>query len=64
MNLPVRNLATALPFYETVLGFKVLSRRDTPHNGAVLSRDQGQIGLAGKWRGLNPGRLLLPCEEP
>ena len=46
MNLPVRDLATALPFYETVLGFRVLSRKDTPHNSAVLNRDQIQIGLA------------------
>lgn len=46
MNLPVRDLAAALPFYETVLGFRVLSRRDAPHNSAVLARDQVQIGLA------------------
>jgi catechol 2,3-dioxygenase-like lactoylglutathione lyase family enzyme len=46
MNLPVPNLAAALPFYETVLGFRVLSRGDTPHNSAVLARDQVQIGLA------------------
>lgn len=46
MNLPVRDLAAALPFYETVLGFRVLSRRDTPHHSAVLGRDQVQIGLA------------------
>ena len=46
MNLPVRDLAAALPFYETVLGFRVLSRGDTPHNSAVLARDQVQIGLA------------------
>ena len=46
MNLPVRDLAAALPFYETVLGFRVLSRSDTPHNSAVLARDEVQIGLA------------------
>jgi catechol 2,3-dioxygenase-like lactoylglutathione lyase family enzyme len=46
MNLPVRSLAAALPFYETVLGFRVLSRSDTPHNSAILVRDQVQIGLA------------------
>ena len=46
MHLPVRDLAAALPFYETVLGFRVLSRSDTPHNSAVLARDQVQIGLA------------------
>src|SRR5215471_114640 len=43
MNLPVPDLATALPFYETVLGFRVLSRSDTPHNSAVLTRDRVQI---------------------
>lgn len=46
MNLPVRDLVAALPFYETVLGFRVLSRSDTPHNSAVLARDHVQIGLA------------------
>lgn len=46
MHLPVRDLAAAVPFYETVLGFRVLSRSDTPHNSAVLSRDQVEIGLA------------------
>jgi catechol 2,3-dioxygenase-like lactoylglutathione lyase family enzyme len=46
MHLPVQDLAAALPFYETVLGFRVLSRSDTPHNSAVLARDDVQIGLA------------------
>jgi lactoylglutathione lyase len=46
MNLPVPDLAAALPFYETVLGFRVLSRSDIPHNSAVLGRDQVRIGLA------------------
>jgi catechol 2,3-dioxygenase-like lactoylglutathione lyase family enzyme len=45
MHLPVRDLAAALPFYETVLGFRVLSRSDTPHNSGVLARDQVEIGL-------------------
>jgi catechol 2,3-dioxygenase-like lactoylglutathione lyase family enzyme len=46
LNLPVRDLAAALPFYETVLGFRVLSRNDTPHQAAVLVRDRVQLGLA------------------
>jgi hypothetical protein len=46
MNLPVGDLAAALPFYETVLAFRVLSRHETPHSSAVLARDQVQIGLA------------------
>ena len=46
MHLPVADVAAALPFYETVLGFRVLSRSDTPHQAAVLGRDAVQIGLA------------------
>lgn len=43
MNLPVENLESAIPFYETVMGFHVLSRND---NSVVLGRDDIQIGLA------------------
>ena len=46
MNLPVKNLARAVPFYENVLGFKVVSRSETPHPAAILGRDQIQIRLA------------------
>lgn len=46
MSLPVKDLDVALPFYETVLGFRVLSRTDTPQRAAVLARDNIQIGLA------------------
>lgn len=46
MNLPVRDVATALPFYQTVLGFRLMSRKDTPHNSAVLARDQVEIRIA------------------
>src|SRR5918999_2264521 len=46
MNLPVADVAAALPFYETVLGFRVVSRSDTPHKSAVLARDQIQMRLA------------------
>ena len=46
MHLPVADLAAALPFYETVLGFKVVSRADAPHQSAVLARDHVRIGLA------------------
>lgn len=45
MNLPVSNVDAALPFYETVLGFRLLSRANTPHKSAVLARDHVQIGL-------------------
>jgi lactoylglutathione lyase len=46
MNLPVADLAAAVPFYESILGFKVVSRSDTPHSSAVLARDDVQIRLA------------------
>jgi catechol 2,3-dioxygenase-like lactoylglutathione lyase family enzyme len=46
MNLPVENVETAIPFYETVMGFRVLSRNDSPHKSATLGRDDIQIGLA------------------
>ena len=46
MNLPVKDVAASIPFYETVLGFRVLSRSDTPHKSAVLGRDQIEIRLA------------------
>jgi hypothetical protein len=46
MNLPVNDVAAALPFYESVLGFSVESRGETPCPSAVLSRDHIRIGLA------------------
>ncbi len=46
MNLPVENLAAAIPFYETIMGFHVVSRKDSPCKSAVLGRDGIQIGLA------------------
>ena len=46
MSLPVENLETAIPFYETVMGFQVVSRQEVPCQSAVLGRDGIQIGLA------------------
>jgi lactoylglutathione lyase len=46
MNLPVQDLDQALPFYETVLGFRVTSRGDAPHKSAVLARDAVEMRLA------------------
>ena len=46
MNLPVESLEAAIPFYETVMGFRVVSRNDSPHKAACLARDEIQIGLA------------------
>ena len=46
MNLPVADVDAAIPFYEQTMGFKVVSRHDSPHKSAVLARDKIQIGLA------------------
>ena len=46
MNLPVKDLETSIPFYETIMGFKVVSREALPYKLAVLGRDDIQIGLA------------------
>ncbi|SOD79031.1 VOC family protein [Spirosoma fluviale] len=46
LNLPVASLEMALPFYETILGFRVVSRSEAPQPSAVLTRDGIQIGLA------------------
>lgn len=45
MNLPVSNVDEAVPFYETVLGFHVESRTETPRRSAVLARDQVRMRL-------------------
>ena len=46
MNLPVASVDAAIPFYETVLGFTLLSRGDDPQCSAVLGRDSIQMRLA------------------
>ena len=46
MNLPVKDVEAAIPFYENILGFQVVSRQDEPVRSVVLGRDAIQIGLA------------------
>lgn len=46
LNLPVESVDAAIPFYETVMGFKVVSKSDSPIKRAILDRDGIQIGLA------------------
>ena len=46
LNLPVADVESAIPFYETIMGFKVVSRNDSPCKSALLARDRIQIGLA------------------
>jgi lactoylglutathione lyase len=45
MNLPVADVAAALSFYQTVLGFEVVSRSDLTPRSAVLARDRVQMRL-------------------
>ena len=46
MNLPVENLEAAIPFYETVMGFQLVSQQAASCKSAILVRDGIQIGLA------------------
>ena len=46
MNLPVQNVDAAIPYYEKVFSFRVVSRQDAPHKSVILARDGIQIGLA------------------
>ncbi|HET6384837.1 MAG TPA: VOC family protein [Armatimonadota bacterium] len=46
LNLPVASVDSAIPFYETIMGFRVISRSDTPHRSAILGRDAVRIGVA------------------
>ena len=46
MNLPVENVEAAIPFYETIMGFRVVAHSDAPCKSVVLGRDGIQIGLA------------------
>jgi len=46
MNLPVGDLESSLPFYQNILGFRVVSRSNTPYSSAVLARNEVQIRLA------------------
>ncbi len=46
MNLPVRDVEAAIPYYEKTFGFNVVSRQDSPQRSVILARDNIQIGLA------------------
>jgi catechol 2,3-dioxygenase-like lactoylglutathione lyase family enzyme len=45
MALPVADVDAAIPFYETVMGFRVAARTESPHRSVILARDGIQIGL-------------------
>ena len=46
MNLPVADVQTAIPFYQKIIGFKLISQSETPYPSAILERDGMQIGLS------------------
>jgi catechol 2,3-dioxygenase-like lactoylglutathione lyase family enzyme len=46
LNLPVKDVESAIPYYERTFGFRVVSRQASPHALAILARDGVQIGLA------------------
>lgn len=46
LNLPVHDVDAAIPFYETVMGFRLLSKTNSPVKSAILARDEIRIGLA------------------
>jgi len=46
MNLPVKDVEGAIPYYEKTFGFRVVARSDEPHKSVILARDAIQIGLA------------------
>ncbi len=46
MSLKVENAEAAIPFSESILGFRVSFRKDSPSAMAILSRDDIQIALA------------------
>lgn len=45
MNLPVRDVDSAVTLYETIMGFTVTSRSDYPVKSATLARDDVQVAI-------------------
>src|SRR6478609_6826077 len=46
MNLPVKELEASVPFYETIMGFQIISQKSEPLNTVILGRDEIQIVLS------------------
>ena len=46
MNLPVENLEAAIPFYETIMGFQLVSRKDTPCKSKYGNAISGEVCLS------------------
>ena len=45
MNLPVEDVDKATPFYETIMGFTVVSRSEKSPKTVVLARDDIQMAI-------------------
>ncbi len=46
MNLPVADVETAIPFYQNIMGFALVMRKNEPFNSVILEKDGMQIGLS------------------
>ena len=46
LALPVASVEAALPFYQGVMGFRLVEQTEVPHKAAILARDSVRIGLA------------------
>ena len=46
MNLPVKDVDSAIPFYEKYMGFQLVSKQNEPVKKAILERDEVQMAIA------------------
>lgn len=46
LNLPVKDVESALAFYQTVMGFRLVEQVDAPVKKAILERDGLHVGIA------------------
>ena len=46
LDLPVKDVEAAIPYYERTFGFNVVSRTTSPRARVILARDDVEIGLS------------------
>jgi lactoylglutathione lyase len=46
LDLPVKDVEAAIPYYERIFGFNVVSRTTSPRARVILARDDVEIGLS------------------
>jgi catechol 2,3-dioxygenase-like lactoylglutathione lyase family enzyme len=55
LNLPVKDVESAIPYYERTFGFRVVERQESPHALTILARVRrvalGDWRLSGPWHG-------------